>query len=131
MSDTNLLLDKLSSKSGRQTDDPVRCPVCCASEVSRLFAIDIFDGPPSFATIPAKRHIYRCTNCSHAFAHPHQGAELASYYQNLPEEYHSIHDSNVNRYRMVLSVLDLPRTRRILDWGCGTGTFLSLVPDTV
>jgi predicted TPR repeat methyltransferase len=32
---------------------------------------------------------------------------------------------------MILDALDLSRARRILDWGCGTGTFLSLVPEAV
>ena len=131
MSDTNLLLEKVPSGNHHQTQDTTRCPACRASEVSLLFDVQVLDGPPSIEGINGKRHIYRCRNCSHAYASPGQEGELASYYESLSEEYHSVHDSSVARYRMVLNALDLSRTRRILDWGCGTGTFLSFVPETV
>jgi SAM-dependent methyltransferase len=49
----------------------------------------------------------------------------------LNGDYHDSHDKDISRYHAVRRILDLNSVRRILDWGCGTGTFLSLLPPSV
>jgi 2-polyprenyl-3-methyl-5-hydroxy-6-metoxy-1,4-benzoquinol methylase len=74
------------------------------------------------------RSFFQCQDCGFTFVRPFEPERYALYYSTLSHTYHVQHDGDTSRYRMVLRQLDLSEMRRVLDWGCGTGTFLSLLP---
>jgi SAM-dependent methyltransferase len=109
-----------------------KCIVCGIGEVVRLFALPALDGPyRSDQLSPVMRTFFRCRECGFAFARPFDESRYENYYSSLNGDYHRKHDVDVSRYRAVLDALSLTRGTRVLDWGCGEGTFLSLLPESV
>lgn len=111
--------------SSCRSDVDVRCQICGGPGMRRLFSVPLLDGPHRADSDLKHRTIYRCTSCFHLSADYYESARFAEYYASLPDEYYRCHDDEQSRYRHILR--RVPKdAKRILDIGCGTGTFLTM-----
>jgi SAM-dependent methyltransferase len=108
-----------------------QCIICGDQTSLPLYELNAFDGPYEQIEGSSKRTVFRCGHCGYAFIYPFPNELYSSYYQSLENRYHINHDQDTSRYREILSRLDIGRVRRILDWGCGSGSFLSLLTDSI
>jgi SAM-dependent methyltransferase len=111
------------------TPEHPRCLVCLNEATRELYFVPSFDSR-GVNLSGGMRCIYECLRCGHAFAYPISLNGISSYYENLSEEYHDLHDVDVTRYETIAKLLNLSDHERVLDWGCGTGKFLALLPPT-
>jgi 2-polyprenyl-3-methyl-5-hydroxy-6-metoxy-1,4-benzoquinol methylase len=113
------------------TPPPIVCDICGETQLKPTFVFPVFDGPYNHGSKPGTRHILRCDNCGYARAFPFPHKRYREYYETLDEEYHQSHDQDSSRYRSIMDLLAPLTVTRVLDWGCGTGTFLSFFPSEV
>ena len=104
------------------------CHVCGGSKLHARFSIPLSDGPYRDDQNAKPRTIYRCDSCGHLSADFGDADKLAKYYASLPEGYHCDHDRDLSRYEKIIGLLGKQSVRRVLDIGCGAGTFLAMLP---
>lgn len=106
------------------------CPSCGSTELSNHMIVqDHFFSKESF-------HLSKCTQCSLIFTNPIPSESRLSYYYET-ENYLSHHDSNsalglvykflrhINtKYKADIVRKEHSTAKKLLDFGCGTGTFL-------
>jgi 2-polyprenyl-6-hydroxyphenyl methylase/3-demethylubiquinone-9 3-methyltransferase len=61
----------------------------------------------------------------------YEPGRYSDYYRTLKLDYHADHDEDCGRYRLVREAISIPGLARVLDIGCGSGTFLSSLPQSV
>lgn len=105
------------------------CSICGAGDPCFAFQLPVLDGPYANDGVACVvRSFFRCTECGYLFVEPFEPALYAAYYGRLNGNYHSAHDADTSRYQSIAEALNRAGTLRVLDWGCGTGEFLSLLP---
>jgi 2-polyprenyl-3-methyl-5-hydroxy-6-metoxy-1,4-benzoquinol methylase len=107
------------------------CDACGAAAQESVFTLPVLDGPYCNEKPARKRQFQRCLACGHISVDLYEPNRYTRYYRNLQGEYHSCHDIDCSRYRNILEILQKNRVHRILDVGCGTGTFLNMLPRDV
>lgn len=107
------------------------CHVCGGSQLRRQFSVPLLDGPYRHDTTETSRTICKCDLCGHLSADLYDPSKYADYYASLSDDYHCCHDHDQSRYEQILKILPKQPVRRVLDIGCGTGTFLAIVPPGV
>jgi 2-polyprenyl-3-methyl-5-hydroxy-6-metoxy-1,4-benzoquinol methylase len=112
------------STDSESSETLYECEVCGRRETKKAFVLPVLDGPYEAETGRPKRSFYQCDNCGYLFVRPLDSERYARYYANLDGSYHQQHDYENSRYPLVLRAVQPLHVRRILDWGCGRGTFL-------
>jgi SAM-dependent methyltransferase len=107
------------------------CALCRKGTPELAFALPVFDGPYANESGNTMRSFSRCSECGFLFVEPFEVDRYSAYYCKLNGPYHSQHDADTSRYRTIASMLGRAKVHRVLDWGCGTGEFLSILPDGV
>lgn len=120
-----------SNIPGESTNMELKCYVCSSSELHKKFSILLFDGPYLRDKDATLRVIYECERCGHLSGDSYDPQRYADYYASLSDDYHSSHDLDQSRYKRILEILPKLSTMRVLDIGCGTGTFLAMLPPEV
>jgi SAM-dependent methyltransferase len=121
-----------SDISIRRADVDLHCQVCGGSQLRRRFSVPLIDGPYQHYTDVKRKEIYQCESCGHLMASHCDPSGFSSYYESLSADCHGdIHDTDQFRYRQVLGILSKQTISRVLDIGCGTGTFLAMLPPGV
>jgi SAM-dependent methyltransferase len=115
-----------SSQSPTAVD--LRCHVCGGSQLRRMFAVPLSDGPYLHDKDKKRRKIYECAECGHVLAGSFDPLRYAEYYSALSDDYHCDHDADQSRYDQILGLLPKQSINRVLDIGCGKGTFLERFP---
>ena len=111
------------------------CPVCSGTSISKVFSCQDYTVSQKFF------NIYECANCTLRFTQdvPELG-EIGKYYASedyishsdtdkgfINKLYHSIRKFTLNqKKKLLLSITKLKRGK-ILDIGCGTGSFLEIM----
>jgi 2-polyprenyl-3-methyl-5-hydroxy-6-metoxy-1,4-benzoquinol methylase len=116
----------LSAVSLDRPDTDVRCHACGGSRLRRIFSIPLCDGPHQSDKDVKRRTIYQCNSCSHYSADGYDRGRYAQYYASLSGDYHLSHDDDQSRYQQIFASLPKQPLKRVLDIGCGTGTFLAM-----
>lgn len=106
----------------------IHCFVCGGSELRKLYSLPLVDGPYAHAHEAQNRTIYRCGVCGHLSTDFSDSEKYAQYYSSLSEDYHCDHDRDHSRYEQICSLLPKQSKLRVLDIGCGSGTFLRMLP---
>lgn len=119
---------QVSNISFSCADVDLRCHVCGGSRLRRMFSVPLLDGPHQHDTDVKRRTIYQCDSCCHLSADLYDSCRYTSYYASLADDYHCCHDHDQSRYKQILGILPEQSVRRVLDIGCGTGTFLAMLP---
>ena len=120
-----------SNSSLRGTDVTPSCHVCGGLRLRRRFSIPLLDGPYQHDKEAKSRTIYRCDFCGHLSADVYDPGRYADYYASLSDHYHRDHDREQSRYKRILELFPKHSLRRVLDVGCGSGTFLAMLPPEV
>jgi SAM-dependent methyltransferase len=107
------------------------CHVCGGSRLRKRFSVPLVDGPYQHDKDVKPRTIYRCDSCGHLSAGIDDTAKYANYYASLSDDYHCDHDREQSRYRRILGLFPTRSLKRVLDIGCGSGTFLAMLPPEV
>jgi SAM-dependent methyltransferase len=107
------------------------CAICGDGELEVAFTLPVYDGPYTNENEVTFRSFSRCEACGFLSVQPFDSEHYRAYYTNLNGPYHSDHDADTSRYERIAAGLPLTEIRRLLDWGCGTGTFLSMLPPTI
>jgi hypothetical protein len=105
--------------------------VCGGSKLCQQFSVPLVDGPFRQHKSETNRTIYRCELCGHLSANLYDSVRYADYYASLSGDYHCCHDYDQSRYKQILGIVSKQSVRRVLDIGCGTGTFLAMFPSAV
>jgi SAM-dependent methyltransferase len=107
------------------------CHVCLGSRLRQRFSVPVVDGPYQHDKDAKIRTIYRCDSCGHLSADLDDLPRFATYYASLSDDYHCDHDREQSRYQQILALFPKPFPKRVLDIGCGSGTFLAMLPPEV
>jgi SAM-dependent methyltransferase len=120
-----------SGVSPESTDMKLSCHVCGGSPLHKKFSVPLFDGPYQHDSETKLRTIYECDACGHLSGDLYDPSRYADYYRSLSDSYHRCHDCDQSRYNQILGILPKQSAMRVLDIGCGTGTFLAMLPPEV
>ncbi len=107
------------------------CNLCIKGIPQLAFTLAAFDGPYANEEKYTRRSFFQCKECGFLSVEPFEADRYLAYYSRLNGNYHRHHDIDTTRYQTIARILDRPSIRRVLDWGCGTGKFLSMLPDSV
>jgi SAM-dependent methyltransferase len=110
--------------------DP-HCYVCGSSQLRQQFSVPLLDGPYRHDKRERDKRIYKCELCGHLSTDLYDTCKYANYYASLSDDYHCCHDDDQSRYNQILESLPKQPLRRVLDIGCGTGTFLAMLSPEV
>jgi SAM-dependent methyltransferase len=96
----------------------------------KKFSIPLVDGPyqHDHDEDESIRTIYECNECGHLSGDLYDTSRFSDYYASLADDYYSSHDYDQSRYKQILGTLPNQSVMRVLDIGCGTGTFLAMLP---
>jgi SAM-dependent methyltransferase len=111
-------------------DVGMRCRVCEGLELTREFSVPLSDGPYRYDKSIGHRTVYKCGLCGHLSSDQEEPSRYAAYYASLSDEYHCRHDDDQSRYAHILRLVPTS-VQRVLDIGCGTGTFLAMFSSSV
>lgn len=107
----------------------LNCVICGTRNPQLWFEAKLNDGPYQNRDDGLARKFYRCLRCGHVSIDYFETEKYAAYYASLAPDYYQVHDASKARYKRVV---DCCRgARRVLDFGCGTGTFLGFLPTDV
>lgn len=109
---------------------PCSCPLCKTSLLEPEFCLPVFDGPLAGIKPGRERWFHRCPTCGYTRGGSYEKSSYSDYYRSLRLDYHLDHDEDHERYRLVRGALG-PNISKVLDIGCGSGTFLSSLPLSV
>jgi SAM-dependent methyltransferase len=121
----------LSGISVARAGEELRCHACNSLELHSQFRVPLLDGPHRYDKNERNRTFYKCKLCGHFSADSYDPAQYAEYYASLSDDYHSCHDDDQFRYKQILPIRPKQSVARVLDIGCGTGTFLAMFPRDV
>jgi SAM-dependent methyltransferase len=93
--------------------------------------VPLLDGPYLHDTDGKIRTIYRCDSCGQLSGDLYDAGKFDSYYASLPDDYHCVHDRETSRYQRILGLVREQPVKRVLDIGCGSGTFLAMLPPEI
>ncbi len=114
------------------TDATPRCIACGGSFLRKKFSVPLVDGPYRNKKPITNREMYECDECGHLSTNLYDRDLFKKYYESISvEDYYDPHDADHSRYQRILSTVSASPVKRVLDIGCGTGTFLSLFPSGV
>jgi SAM-dependent methyltransferase len=111
------------------TGTALECPICNRSGTKLWFEAIVDDGPYRASGNTTSRRIYRCGACGHVTVDAYDPGAYQEYYSSLQNSYYDVHDIDSARYRRVAEACR--GAKRVLDFGCGVGTFLDLLPPEV
>lgn len=103
-----------------------KCPVC-DSLLLPAFRLRAVDGPYRNSGSIHFRDFVQCKDCGFLTAEFQDLQVLKEYYSSLPMLYHQEHDQDMARYHEIKGIVEQVRPRRILDYGCGSGSFLASI----
>jgi SAM-dependent methyltransferase len=103
-----------------------KCPVCDLLLLP-AFRLRAVDGPYRNSESVHFRDFLRCGGCGFLISEFQDLPVLEEYYSSLPVEYHEEHDQDMARYYEIKEIVEQVQPKRILDYGCGTGSFLSSI----
>lgn len=110
---------------------PSECKLCGKGRPVFAFGLPVFDGPYANGTGETLRSFFRCGECGFLSIEPFDEELYSNYYNQLNGSYHFRHDGDISRYQSVALMLERLKVYRVLDLGCGTGKFLSMLPNTI
>lgn len=111
-------------------DAEVRCDVCDGLGLAPEFSVPLSDGPYRYDKRLRSRTVYKCVLCGHLSSDAYEPSKYAEYYASLADDYHYRHDDDPSRYAQILRIVPAS-VQRVLDVGCGTGTFLGMFSSKV
>src|SRR5258708_5830433 len=110
---------------------PSECELCGKGKLEVAFTLPAFDGPYANETEETLRSFLKCEKCGFLSVEPFDEEVYWTYYTQLNGGYHCLHNLDTTRNRTIADMLRRTEIRRVLDFGCGTGEFLSLLPPRV
>jgi 2-polyprenyl-3-methyl-5-hydroxy-6-metoxy-1,4-benzoquinol methylase len=121
------------SRRSVDRDELDECPVCGSRDLAARPAPQVWIGEEVFGRYRGAFGVSACAGCSFEFVNPRPTEALLGKFYGAPGyECHDPHATAANDAR-VLHVLDFMagqvRGRRVLDFGCGAGTFLRCALD--
>jgi SAM-dependent methyltransferase len=126
-----MLKQVIREQSLDRTNHATICDVCGGTELERRFELRLHDGPYSNSPVRPLRHVFECKLCGHMSVDLYEPDRYQEYYRDLSAEYHALHDQDRWRYEKIVALLPQDGVRRVLDIGCGSGTFLASFPSPV
>lgn len=99
--------------------------------MSLSFGLVLRDGPYTDLKEHRMRNFFECSNCGHISVDLFEPERHDHYYRRLEMTYYEQHDQDVRRYKRTLDLLPRGKIRRVLDIGCGSGTFLKMLPESI
>jgi SAM-dependent methyltransferase len=96
--------------------------------LSRLFTARLTDEPYRDVRPPVRRSYWQCRACGHVSVDLYEPERYSRYYESLPPTYHKSHDVDLSRYQKITRLVQDFRPQRLIDFGCGSGTFLKMLP---
>jgi 2-polyprenyl-3-methyl-5-hydroxy-6-metoxy-1,4-benzoquinol methylase len=109
-------------------DTTLACYACGGSQLHKKFLVPLCDGPYKHDSNTKLRTIYECEACGQLSGNIYNRSQYADYYASLSDDYHYSHDRETSRYKQILPLLPKQRAIKVLDIGCGVGTFLTMLP---
>jgi 2-polyprenyl-3-methyl-5-hydroxy-6-metoxy-1,4-benzoquinol methylase len=110
---------------------PSECKLCGKGKLEFGFTLPAFDGPYANDTGETLRSFFKCEKCGFLCVEPFDEEVYGTYYSKLNGGYHCLHNLDTTRNRTIADMLRRTEIHRVLDFGCGTGEFLSLLPPRV
>jgi SAM-dependent methyltransferase len=126
------MLKQIARERGfHSTNHVPLCDVCGGQEGELKFKVRLHDGPYANSRSRPVRRVFECNQCGHMSVDLYEPDRYQEYYRGLSANYHLRHDQDRWRYEKIMTLLPRTGVRRVLDIGCGSGTFLASFPSSV